>query len=355
MIASELTARGHEAVVLCGSGRKHRQGGDVIREGISAVFFRGHSRVPFLGARSAHAALRRLAPDVVYVRGRSYLAAVAAWERWRRRTGFVWASNGEDGCERWKRLGRVWGGSRPLVRKLLRTPGDLIADVMCDMGVHRADQHICQTQSQHERLWAVHRREGLVVRSVQMPPPTLPPEAVPPLVIWIGRVSPERRPEAFIELARGLEDLDCEFALVGPAADSSYLERVLIAAHGLARFRYVGEVPFSESWDWIARAAVLINTSPVEGVSNALVQAWHCGTATVALSFDPDGIIEANEIGFRSGDSQTMIRHVRRLVTDGELRRTMGARALALARREFSGESVGAVYEAVMMRAMGHV
>jgi glycosyltransferase involved in cell wall biosynthesis len=350
-LAKELARRGHEVAVVSGSDSDARIDANVDREGIPVFRFRRSLRLPVLGASAASRAVRRYAPDVIYVRGRTYLAGVAAWERWRRRTGFIWASNAEEGCERWKHLRHLWKGPRPVIRKVLRTPPDLMADLICDLGVGRADQCVCQTQHQCARLRAVHGREGVIIRSLQAPPADLPPKAVPPLVVWVGRVSTDRAPEAFVELARSLADLDCEFALVGPASSPAYMKSLLASADGLARFRFIGEVPLSESWEWIAKASVLVNTSPVEGVSNALVQAWHCGTPTVTLFLDPDGIIERGEVGFRSGDLPTMTRQVRGLLTDAHSRESMGARALALAKSEFSGESVGTAYEAVMQRA----
>jgi glycosyltransferase involved in cell wall biosynthesis len=351
-LAKELARRGHEAAVVSGSDRDAQIDASIDREGIPVFAFRRPSRLPLLGALAASRAVRRYAPDVIYVRGRTYLAGVAAWERWRRGTGFVWASNHEEGCERWKHLRHLWRGPRPVARRVLRTPPDFIADLVCDLGVGRADQYVCQTQHQRARLRAVHGREGMVIRSLQAPPADVPPKAVPPLVVWVGRVSTDRGPEAFVELARGLADLDCEFALVGPASGPAYLKSVLADTDGLARFRYIGEVPLSESWEWIAKAAVLVNTSPSEGLSNALVQAWHCGTPTVTLFLDPDGIIERNEVGFRSGDLPAMVGQVRRLLTDADIRGSMSARALVLAKSEFSGESVGTAYEAVMQRAV---
>ena len=353
-LAGELASRGHTVWVLSGRAPGHAGDEPGAREGIEVRSFARSARVGFLGARAASRALRDGRPEAVYVRGRSYLAGVAAWERWRRGTGFVWASNAEEGCERSKHLTHLWSGPRPLARKLLRTPVDLVADLICDAGVTRADQHVCQTRHQIARLQAVHHRTGTLVRSLQSPPDALPAKAEPPLVLWIGRVSSERGPEAFVEMARRCAGLDCEFALIGPASSGEYLEEVLRPARDLPRLRYVGPVPLAESWEWIARAALLVNTSQVEGVSNALVQAWHCATPTVTLHFDPDGIIEGNGVGFRSGDMEGLVHDVRRLIEDTAFRDAMGARAKAMAEREFSGQSVGAAYEAIFRRAVEH-
>ncbi len=354
MIARELMGRGHDVVVLAGSDSTDAGSSNRIHQGVPVFSFRQSGRHSFLSTRSACAALRGLAPDVVYVRGRSHLVGVAAWQKKRRKTGFVWASNGEDGCERWKRLRRLWSGSRPLYRKLLRTPGDFVDDTLCDIGLPQADRHVCQTQHQCERLKAVHRRTGVVVRSIQSAPPGLPAKAAPALVLWIGRIVPQRAPEAFVHLAASLGDLDCDFVMVGPARDEQYLRRVLAMADDIERFRYRGAVSLSESWTWIARAAVLVNTSAMEGLSNALVQAWCCATPTVTLSLDPDGLIEQNGIGMRSGDAPGLARDVRMLVENEALRAEMGATAQALTAREFSGASVGAAYELIFQRAAAH-
>jgi glycosyltransferase involved in cell wall biosynthesis len=353
-LAGELASRGHQVAVLTGSDRQEQLETPSVREGVDVYSFRRSSRAPFLGARAASRAVRRLGPDALYVRGRTYLAGVAAWERWRRGMGFVWASNAEEGCERWKHVTHLWNGPRPIVRKLARTPLDFVADLICDLGVSRADQHVNQTKHQAERLQAVHHRRGTVVRSLHTPPAGLPAKARPPLVAWIGRISIERGPEAFVDLARELSAVDCDFALIGPPSSQVYVNEVLAQAEGLPRFRYVGQVPLSESWEWLGKAAVLVNTSHVEGVSNALVQAWHCGTPTVTLHFDPDGIIESNGVGSLSLDLPTLARDVRRLVEDGEFREAVAAKARTLAEREFSGPSVGTIYEALFRRAVEH-
>jgi glycosyltransferase involved in cell wall biosynthesis len=353
-LARELSGRGHQTFFVSGTHADHDADVPTECEGMPVYGFRAHDRLPFLAAKSASRAVRRQSPDVVYVRGRPYLAGVAGWERRRRGTGFVWASTSDEGCERWKQLRGLWTGRRSPARKLLRTPFDLIADLIADYGVARADVHVCQTRRQCERLLAVHGKVGVIIRSMQVTPEVLPPRDTPPLVLWVGRIAVERNPAPFVRLAASLADVDCHLAMVGPS-DDAYRESLLSAGGDLSRLSFAGQVSFAESWSWIGRATVLVNTSVVEGVSNALVQAWHCGTPTVALHFDPDGIIEDNGVGYLSGDLPSLARDVRALVTDPMLREKMSQRARELALWEFSGEAVGAAYEAVMVRAADHV
>jgi glycosyltransferase involved in cell wall biosynthesis len=350
-LAREFIMRGHEAFFLSGSDFGHQVPPPGEREGVPVFAFNRPARLPLLGACAASRGLRELAPDVVYVRGRFYVTGVAAWAKWRRGVGFVWASNAEEGCERWKQLRHTWRSSRPFYRKLLRGPGDVVTDLVTDMGVARADQHVCQTRHQCQRLSAVHHREATLIRSLQTVPPDLPPKAAPPLILWIGRISPERGPEQFVELARSLAERDCDFVMVGPPINQRYLDEVLGRAEGLDRFSYIGEVSLAESWQWIARARVLVNTSHVEGVSNALVQAWHCATPTVALHFDPDGIIESSGAGFLSRDPARLTADIALLLSDPGAYERASTCALELARGEFSAEAVGAEYESLLFRA----
>ena len=345
LLAQEMRRRGHEVCIVAGGAHRGRAEDYV---GIPVHEYVSRRWVPVWAAPAVYGLVRELAPDVVYVRGRSYLAGVAAAVQARSSGVFVWASTAEVGCERWKVLTGLWRGPRPLWRKILRTPADLVADLVCDAGVRRAGVCVCQTAYQRDRLRLVYGREGTVIRSLQVAERPLPLRDTPPMVLWIGRVAPDRRPEAFVDLAATLCDADCDFVVVGPADSADYLDRVLSPAAKLPRFRHIGPVSFDESWDWIARAAILVNTHPREGVSNALVQAWACGTPTIALSFDPDGLIQGSGAGVLSGDMGTMARDVRRLVDDDEARSAYGRRARELAEREFSRAAVGDAYEAAI-------
>jgi glycosyltransferase involved in cell wall biosynthesis len=347
LLAREMRRRGHEVCVVAGGARRGRA---ADYAGMPVHEYRSHRWAPVAAATGVYGLLRQLEPDVVYTRGRSYLAGVAAASQRHSSGVFVWASNNEDGCERWKALSGLWKGPRPVWRKILRTPVDLAADLVCDAGVHRADACVCQTTYQRDRLQVVHGREGTIIRSLQVAERPLAPRDTPPMVLWVGRVAPDRRPEAFVELAAALSDADCDFVLVGPADSVGYRDRVLAPAAGLARFRYLGAVSFNESWEWIARAAILVNTHPREGVSNALVQAWVCGTPTIVLSFDPDGLIQGSGAGLLSGDMATLARDVRRLVDDDEARSACGRRARGLAEREFSRSAVGDAYETMIRK-----
>lgn len=350
LLARELQRRGHQ-VVIAASGRRSERA--AAWRGVPVFRYAGHERAPVLSSMEVYRLLRHLRADIVYTRGRTFLAGVAALHQWRSAGGgSVWASNNEDGCERWKAVTALWRGPRPLLRKLLRTPADLLADVVCDAGVHCSGACVNQTEYQRTRLLAVHGRRGTVIRSLQIAESPAPTRDQPPLVAWVGRVSPDRRPEAFVELAAALAGVDCRFALVGPADSPAYLERVLAPARGLPTVRYVGPVSLAESWVWIGRAAVLVNTHPREGVSNALVQAWVSGTPTVVMSFDPDGIVQRSGAGFFSGDPETMAQDVRRLVADDGVWRACSERAEDLARREFAPSAVCAAYERVFAEAM---
>lgn len=108
-----------------------------------------------------------------------------------------------------------------------------------------------------------------------------------PLIVIAGGVRPVKRSAWAIELvdrARQVLGLNLSLAVLGPARDAGEWERVLNAAQGRPWVEVVGEVPKEAMADWYRHAAVVINTSQIEGVSNALMEAMACGALIVATN-----------------------------------------------------------------------
>ncbi|WP_053960950.1 glycosyltransferase [Sulfobacillus thermosulfidooxidans] len=107
----------------------------------------------------------------------------------------------------------------------------------------------------------------------------------PPLVVIAGGIRPVKRSAWAIELvqtARQTLATDFQLAILGPVRDWKEWERVWQAAHDKPWVHVIGEVPKDQMGQWYQRATIVLNTSQIEGVSNALMEAMSCGALIVA-------------------------------------------------------------------------
>jgi glycosyltransferase involved in cell wall biosynthesis len=285
--------------------------------------------------------LDRIAPDVVYQRGRSYLTYVAATWAQRSKGRFVWGTNGEDSAEYWRMTGKLKGSGRAFWKKALLLPTMIIHDSLIHRGVRGAALVINQTDYQRQRLLTNYGKKGIVLPSFTLPPiyeSTVEKERI---VLWLATLSPDKQPELFLDLAEQCRDLDgWLFVLAGDTADREYYERIAQRASRLGNVRLEGAVPFNESHRLYASAALYAHTSRKDGVPNAFIQSWLNSTPVLSLNFDPDGWIQKHGLGlFASGDTDRFVGMARTFLKNYGVNNHMGGASAKFARQKFSDEA----------------
>src|SRR5262249_24771908 len=98
------------------------------------------------------------------------------------------------------------------------------------------------------------------------------------------------------------------------------------AARQLPNLEVHGFLGHEKVYELFRGASLMVHTSPAEGFSNVLLEAWAHGLPTVS-SVDPDGIVRRFGLGAVATSFPSLVAEVRRLVGDPEARRTAGARA----------------------------
>ena len=142
-------------------------------------------------------------------------------------------------------------------------------------------------------------------------------------VVWVGRISEEKRPHWVQELARRMPDI--QFTIVGaPNRDTDYSRRVLSDDAALPNVSFVGRVGHEQLGAYYAHSDVLICTSVYEGFPNVFLEAWSVGTPVVTTC-DPDGLIDREGIGSSASDVDAMVEAIGRLAGDAELHRRASA------------------------------
>ena len=203
--------------------------------------------------------------------------------------------------------------------------------------IRMADELLAQTEWQQERFRAEFGLHSEILPNIATIPLRAADVARNRTVVWLGTYKQIKRPEWFTRLAADLPDV--RFVMVGvippPPLSQQHWLRARSAAERTSNLDVRG---FGDS-DAIAglldNAAILVHTSPVEGFSNVLLEAWSKGVPTVSC-VNPDAVVTREGLGAAVAEYSELKDRVQELLRDPEARRAIGARARAYVQRRHS-------------------
>jgi glycosyltransferase involved in cell wall biosynthesis len=280
------------------------------------------------------AAMSRADADIYYQRGaEAETGLVAGWCR-RRNRRFVFAAAHDDNF------------SREL--ELLRSVRER---TLYRYGLRHADRILAQTSHQQELAREHYGLESAVVRNCWSPPVDAPVGSshgpgVPGTALWVGRISPEKRPEWLVALASDLPGQ--RFEVVGHANVSSRLSaRVEDQLRSLPNVTWHGFLPHDRLQEVYPRATVLVCTSESEGFPNVFLEAWGHGVATVS-TVDPDGLITAHQLGGVASSYEGLRRLMGEVCAEPAAWRERGRRAAAYVRANHAPAAAAATLDRIL-------
>jgi glycosyltransferase involved in cell wall biosynthesis len=173
-------------------------------------------------------------------------------------------------------------------------------------------------------------------------------------VVWVGALREVKRPKLFVDLARSMPDR--RFVLIGGETmeQPEIAAGVREAAKSAPNVTLTGHLTRAEVDAYMERAALLVNTSRVEGFPNAFLEAWKNRTPVVSF-VDVDGLIGSEGVGLVCGDTGEMSGVIARLLDDDDRRGVMGERARRLVEERYSAAALARRYMAVFDEALGAV
>lgn len=194
--------------------------------------------------------------------------------------------------------------------------------VLYKYGLKHVDSVVVQTRRQQQML-----RQGFGIDSTIIPmpregfgrdtyafPPNLPSEN--PSVLWVGRISKEKRFEWLLEVAEQCPQIT--FDVVGASnTDSIYALALVKRAAGVLNVKMHGRVPHAEIAKYYRCSSVLCCTSAYEGFPNTFLEAWSFGIPIVS-TFDPDSVIVSNGLGFAVQDVEGIVVRLREIIQSPE-------------------------------------
>ena len=170
-----------------------------------------------------------------------------------------------------------------------------------------------------------------------------------PVVMFVGRLAPEKDLSLWLKVARAVwqQFPETRFEVVGDGPERARLriEAEMLGLGGVVSFP--GFLPHQDLRERYARATAVLLTSRAEGFGRVLVEAASQGTAAVATSLaGPRDIVINGVTGFlhEPGDVDGLARSVAALVRMPQRAAEMGARAQTLVKARFDPDRLRAAW-----------
>jgi len=332
IIANQLTQLGHEVVYFAVNGQQ-------------CCYETSYRVIPgTLPGSDLRQALREYAPDVVYWRFNKRKFLPAALMIKRMGVKLVFAISHINDVIKWSHKVRFDAVSLKgkIIQRYCAFRSSLASRIN-HLGFFWVDGVIAQLRQQTGFLPV--RKETIIPNSVDAR--STPFTWEKPFVIWAASIKPAKNPELFFELAARCRDQGVDFLMVGPVVSSRY-NALLRDAQTLSNFYYLGDKPYYELNGIIRQSLFLVHTCEPEGFPNVFIQAWIQGKPTVSVFYDPDNMIQEQQLGAYSGNVEQFVQAVIAFIENSVLRQETGMRAKQFAEKQFTPASNAQKIEAFL-------
>ncbi|HXV12889.1 MAG TPA: glycosyltransferase family 4 protein [Candidatus Krumholzibacteria bacterium] len=204
-------------------------------------------------------------------------------------------------------------------------------------GLKASRGFVVQNQAQRAAAARFHKPTRVIPNGVT--PIDVASDDTDGTIVWIGAMWRVKRPGLLLELARRMPDR--RFVVIGSGGElAKSIER---EAARLPNVEMRGRLGRDEVSKVLRKAALLVNTSSVEGFPNAFLEAWNHGVPVVAFN-DVDGIIAEAGVGAVCSNLDEMVRAISDLTGDRGHAAAVRARARRLVSERFSPAVLGPRY-----------
>ncbi len=209
-------------------------------------------------------------------------------------------------------------------------------------GLKNAHGIVVQNESQAQDCRELLGRDPLIIPTAVVPR-TEVSQPHDGSVVWVGALRAVKDPERFMALARALPNERFVMIGGGMAKEPEYAQKIMAEAQTIPNLIATGRIPHDEVAEYLSRAAVLVNTSKVEGFPNAYLEAWKSGVPVMSLN-DVDGLIEGQRVGRVCRELSDLTVAVAALLSNPAEREAMSTRALALIDERYSATTLAQKY-----------
>jgi glycosyltransferase involved in cell wall biosynthesis len=109
-----------------------------------------------------------------------------------------------------------------------------------------------------------------------------------PMVCFLARLDPVKRPETFFRLAKDFPNV--KFVVMGQSTNPSEHKKLLMAYEKIPNLTFKGWTFGEQKSSILEQSWILVNTSIHEGLPNAFLEAW-AHQCAVLSSTNPDNLV----------------------------------------------------------------
>jgi glycosyltransferase involved in cell wall biosynthesis len=172
-------------------------------------------------------------------------------------------------------------------------------------------------------------------------------------VLWVSTIRSVKQPLLYLTLAKRLPEY--KFVMIGgEGEDPDLFRKIRSEATKIPNLDFKGFVSHDKIFTYYQQAALLVNTSKTEGFPMIFLEAWSYFNPIVSLHVDPDELISKHKLGYCSKHFDQMVTDIRTLLTNNELRQTMGKNARKYVEEQNDVKRIAEQYETVMQNLLNN-
>nr|WP_319398937.1 glycosyltransferase family 4 protein [uncultured Carboxylicivirga sp.] len=246
----------------------------------------------------------------------------------RRKMLYVLAQDKDAERKKYRKLFRSFT-YQSKTKKMIRKIDFFLIDKMVEWGKRNARLVIAQNKLQKETFKRSFRKKPIVIPS-SFPPIENLEDNKENIVLWVGNMTPDKRPELFIEMVRNLKQREgWRFVMIGKPNKE-------IEEYKGDEVEILGELSYHDTLEWFIKSTVYVNTSSREGMPNTFIQAWFTKVLVLSLAVDPDKMLSELQRGNVFNDNvKAMSAFVDRIISGEEGFNLKLENAIMRASREF--------------------
>ena len=303
LLAKELARRGYIVNYICHS-ISGNSGQTQFVDGVTIHWLRFYNHFKWMTTSQYYSTLRRLRPDIIIQRYTSFTTGILGIYARLNNIQFAWICCDNAIPFKWFFLkNQIVANSRlhvSYIKGLVFLFNAMIYDISRHIGMRYATTYFTQNQEQYNNVYLNFKKRSFRIISGHdlsvIPIKDVCNTQRNKIVLWVGNLGKNKRPEKFIELANMNENSDLKFVMIGRLVENNKKE---LFTNAPQNFNWLGELPFDEANKWFTEAIAFVHTSNelYVGFPNTFIQAWLNGVPVITLHVNPNKVITRYDLG----------------------------------------------------------